>query len=212
MSKIRLTIVRHGETTANALSIIQGQTDVPLNECGIQQAARVAEALKDEKFDAVYSSDLSRAMITARAIVPEGKITELAILREWHLGFWQGKNLNEIQREYPQEYAGFCRGEADLRIPGGETQNELRKRIEDFLDSLLKNHPEGGKILMVSHGGVIRTLFPILMGEGSNTFSKPPKVGNCSISRFLWEGDSWQLISWNEEGHLKGLNVLETRY
>ena len=211
MNQIRLIIVRHGETTANALNIIQGHTDVPLNERGVQQAARVAEALKDEKFDAVYSSDLSRAMMTARAIVPEGEIIELKALREWNLGFWQGKNLNEIQKEYSEEYAGFCRGEADLRIPGGETQNELRKRVYDFLSSLPEKHPEGGKILMVSHGGVIRSLFPILIG-GSDTFFKPPKVGNCSISRFLWLGDSWQLISWNEEGHLKGLNVLETRY
>lgn len=211
MSKIRLIIVRHGETTANALSIIQGHTDVPLNERGVQQAARLAEALKDEKFDAVYSSDLSRAMTTARAIVPEGEIIALPALREWHLGVWQGKDLDRIQKDYPEIYAGFCRGEADLRIPGGETQRELWKRIKDFLDFLLKNHPDGGKILLVTHGGVIRSLFPIFMGE-NNVYPKAPKVGNCSISRFLREGDSWQLISWNEEGHLKGLNVLETRY
>lgn len=211
MSTIRLIIVRHGETTANALNIIQGQTDVPLNERGVQQAARVAEALKDEKFDAVYSSDLSRAMTTARAIVPEGEITALPALREWHLGVWQGKDLDRIKKDYPEIYAGVYRGEANLRIPGGETRNELRQRIKDFLESLPAKHPEGGKILMVSHGGAIRALFRVLVGE-NNIYSKPPEVGNCSISRFLWEGDSWQLISWNEEGHLKGLNVLETRY
>ena len=70
MNRTEFYIVRHGETAANSRNVVQGQNDVPLNETGLAQAARLAERLKAVHFDAVYASDLSRAMRTARIIAP----------------------------------------------------------------------------------------------------------------------------------------------
>ena len=89
--------VRHGQTAANAGSIIQGHTDVPLDETGLKQADIVAKRLSNTHFDVIYSSDLSRALVTAKKISGSREVITTPQLREWHLGHWQGRSLDEIK-------------------------------------------------------------------------------------------------------------------
>ena len=96
--------VRHGQTAANATGVIQGQTDVLLDETGLAQAKLVGARLKKHHFDAIYSSDLTRAMVTAREIADGREIIATPQLREWHLGHWQSKNIEQIKIDYPEEY------------------------------------------------------------------------------------------------------------
>ena len=96
MNRTEFYIVRHGETAANSRNVVQGQNDVPLNETGLAQAARLAERLKAVHFDAVYASDLSRAMRTARIIAPGAAVVPLPELREWNLGDWVGLPFGEV--------------------------------------------------------------------------------------------------------------------
>ena len=214
MSKLELVIVRHGETTANAAGIIQGQTDVPLNEKGIMQAEMARNALRDETFDYAYASDLSRAMVTARRILPDMEVNPSPLLREWDLGNWAGKSIREIKEEDAAAYAGFSRSDPDTLIPGGETRRQVEERVKKFMESLMEKHKEeGGKILLVSHYGVITAIFWYLISGGNPHCAKNPQMTNAAISRFQYENGFWQMISWNEKSHLtKKEGITEERF
>ena len=127
-----VVIVRHGETDYNLTNTIQGQTDIPLNENGIKQAFLVAEHLKGEKFTYAYSSDLSRAMMTAKTIAPGLEIIADSRLREWHLGDWQGKTVDEINKMSPGGFRAAL-NDPDAKVPNGESSNELLMRINAFI-------------------------------------------------------------------------------
>lgn len=205
-----IVIVRHGETDYNLTNTIQGQTDVPLNATGLLQARLTAKRLEKEEFSFVYSSDLSRAVVTAETIAPGKEILCDSRLREWHLGDWQGKTLKEIESIYPGGFRAFLNNGEKVKVPNGESGYDIKMRVKMFLLDLQAKHKEG-KILIVSHGGAIRRLFHILMGE-NNSFAELPQSDNTSISRFLYREDHWRLVSWNDTGHLANTLLPGTKY
>lgn len=208
--KLEIYIVRHGETQYNLTGTIQGQTNVPLNETGLHQADLAAKRLAEENFTFAYSSDLSRAMVTAEKIVPRLAVTADERLREWHLGQWQGKTLAEIEELYEGGFRAFLNAGDKAKVPGGESGYDVFTRVRKFLTELPEKHPEG-KILIVSHGGAIKRMFHFLMGE-HNSFRELPQVDNTSISRFIYRNGCWRMICWNDTSHLAGSTLLGTRY
>src|SRR5690349_19250309 len=95
---LKITLVRHGQSTGNAAECFTGQTDVALSELGQRQAELTAQALINESFTAIYSSDLQRARITAETIAIHHKL-DINIdnrLREINLGLFQGKSFIEV--------------------------------------------------------------------------------------------------------------------
>ena len=196
-------MVRHGETDANVKDIVQGQSDVPLNSCGIQQAACVGKRLGNFPFDAIYSSDLCRAAVTAQNIAGTREIQFTQELREWNLGNWQGKYISQISEEYPEEFKLFKAHSIFFRPEGGESICEFRTRAADFLDMLAKKH-SGQSVLCVTHGGFLRaTLLNIMNME---KYPVSARTDNTSISCFKTTdgGKSWQLVFWNDASHLHG--------
>lgn len=204
-----VVIVRHGETDYNLTNTIQGQTDIPLNENGIKQAQLVAERLKGEHFTAVYSSDLSRAMVTAKTIAPGLEIIPDRRLREWLLGDWQGKTVAEIEKMSPGGFRAAI-NDPDSKVPNGESSNDILMRINTFITDLVKTHTEG-KILLVSHGGAIRKMFHVFMGL-HNSFKELPQVDNTAVCRLVYNTDHWRLVCWNDTSHLAGCELMGTRY
>ena len=200
-------IVRHGETDANLYNMIQGQTDVPLNESGLKQAELVGRRLRNFPFDVIYSSDLSRALITAKSIAGDREVITTKELREWNLGAWQGKYLSDIAVEFAEEYNLFKTRSADFRPTDGESVKEFKIRAENFMEHIAKKHP-GKTILCVSHGGFLRSILANVMNLDNYTDAR---ADNTSISCFrtLNNGESWQLVSWNDTSHLDG-NVVYT--
>jgi len=196
-------VVRHGETAANSRNIVQGQSDVPLNDTGLAQAARLAERLKTVRFDAVYSSDLSRAMRTARIVAPGCEPIPTRALREWDLGDWVGRPLDEVKRLYPDEVDGFLHDREELRITGGESKREAYGRVCRFLDELAERE-SGKRLLLVTHCGVIRAMLKHVLGITA-ALPRQPQVGNASFSRLLHADGRWQLGGWNDVSHLDGL-------
>jgi len=196
-------VVRHGETAANSRNIVQGQSDVPLNENGLAQAGRLAERLKSVKFDAVYASDLGRAMRTARIIAPYLEPIPTPALREWNLGDWQGRPFSEVKQLYPDEVDGFLHDRETLQITGGESKAEAYGRINRLLDELAERE-SGKRLLLVTHCGVIRAMLKHVLG-GPASLPRQPQVGNASFSRLLYADGCWQLGSWNDISHLEGL-------
>lgn len=153
-------LVRHGQTDWNLAGRYQGQSDIPLNQTGIEQARTLAQKLDGMSFDAIYSSDLSRAFQTA-SIAAEKlhlPVRKDRRLREICQGTWEGMSLQEVREKYIED---FDRGAADptfSRAPGGESVLEVATRMAEAANDIHKNHPHG-KILLVSHGLAVSTLY-----------------------------------------------------
>jgi broad specificity phosphatase PhoE len=128
--KTRVYIVRHGETDWNAELRVMGQLDIPLNERGRAQAHRTAELLAHEHFDAIYSSDLVRAIETAQIIAAPHALDVLTLpeLREAYYGLWEGLTRDEVLKKFPEEYAMRSLDPANFRPSGGESRKELYTR------------------------------------------------------------------------------------
>ena len=199
------TIIRHGETEANLKSVIQGQTDVPLDAVGEDQARRLGRRWQGKSFDVVYSSDLSRAMRTAELALPGQKPVPTPELREMDLGDWCGLSVAEVAARFPEEWKAFRSGSIECRASGGESRREVLRRTERFFEETARKHP-GQEILVVTHGGVLRAFFTMIMGGEGASFPLQPATGNTGITTADLDLDTglWRLICWNDTAHLGG--------
>lgn len=156
----KLILVRHGETEWNAEKKFQGHTDTQLSPEGLRQAAHLADSLAEEKIAAVYSSDLNRAFVTAEAVAKRHGLTVkgLSSLREIKFGDWEGLTYTAIHEKWPSQLSGLFTTPGEIVIPGGESFYELKKRATDTIDELVAKH-EGETVVVVAHGGTIRTIF-----------------------------------------------------
>jgi len=155
----RLYLVRHGETDWNLQGRWQGQADVALNDHGRQQAQQSAVKLAAIPLEAIYSSDLSRAAETARAI---GRVNPAPLvleprLREIHQGEWQGLQVGEIQARYADAYHQRLQNPLMMAAPGGETTQQVRDRALAAVGDLLAAYPRGN-VAVVSHGFTLAVL------------------------------------------------------
>jgi probable phosphoglycerate mutase len=144
---VELWLVRHGETTYNAARRIAGWCDPPLTERGRAQAAAVAEVVDGDAFDSVWSSDLARAIETAR-LAGRDAVADRRI-RECNFGVWEGRRFDEVDAADTEVFMEF----RDFDIEGGDSHASFRERVEGFVGEL----PPGRHLLFV-HGGVIRIL------------------------------------------------------
>jgi 2,3-bisphosphoglycerate-dependent phosphoglycerate mutase len=144
---VKLWLIRHGETHWNANRRFQGWTDVGLTEVGKSQATELAAVLSDRVFDGVWSSDLSRAVDTARLAYGEPAVDQR--LRELDFGDLEGLVWDELEPGIQTQLIGFD----DFVAPGGESIADFKLRVIEFLDGL-----PPGEHLVVTHGGVIRML------------------------------------------------------
>lgn len=208
MSDTNITFLRHGVTDWNLEARWQGQTDIPLNGQGEQQALAVAERLAAVPFDVILSSDLSRAAETARAVLRmkgSSDITFDACWRERHAGVFEGLISPEIEQDYPEEYAAIMRGK--LEPPEGESFTDFTARIRTGLEGILAEHA-GKSVLVVSHGGTIRGVAHITLGvPQERTWSY--SVGNTALSQFTHTERGWKLVNWNDTNHLTTRNTPE---
>ena len=204
-------VVRHGETDANLNGYLQGQSDVPLNELGLRQAECTAERLRHEHFDHIFSSDLSRAMVTAQTIARFHSlpVVGLRALREWNLGVLQGGRWADLREKYPDVDRAFREGSNVTKVPGGESISDLHQRVADCLDELADRY-EGKRLLLVSHGGAIKQMFRHVVCMDIGEFSRMPLTGNTGVSSFRRIDGQWQLVSWNDLSHLRNLKENES--
>ena len=189
-----LCLVRHGETEWNLTRRYQGTTDIPLNDKGRAQARRVAEALGGERWDAIVSSPLSRAMETARAVAATTgieTIEEDRDLQERAYGEAEGLTLAEREKTWPG---------GDW--PGLESWDDVATRVMIAIERIAAAHP-GRRVIVVCHGGVINTILAVLskneLGTGKTV------ILNTSRTTVTRTGDGWTIDSVNETGHLEAV-------
>lgn len=208
--------VRHGETDWNLQDRVQGHTDIPLNATGITQAIDLSQLLASVPFSAAFSSDLSRAQQTAELILKPRSLPVMIspALRERSAGALEGaerKKLEEGIRPFLLSEKALNQESYFHSVwhPEVETLHSVFKRVTDFLFPLVINHP-GQPLLVVSHGGVLRSLL--------DHFSFTPKkrwiVDNCGFIKIKIENQHLKLLDSHRISHgswLPGNSVTKKR-
>lgn len=172
-------LVRHGATDWNDRRLAQGHADIPMNARGRRQAADAARALEDRRVDAVYASDLRRAIDTAVEIArPRGlDVVTDASLREIDQGEWEGVHVDEIRRRWPELWGPARHFRAR---PGGEAPGEVRTRAVAALERIARAHPDG-TVAVVSHGGTMRWIVAEALGLDDDDSGRLRGVANGGI-------------------------------
>jgi len=161
ISGIRIFLVRHGETHWNLTHRFQGRVDVPLTQEGKNQARALALTLKGEPLVAIYSSPLARAVETARFIKefhPSTPLFEEEAITEMDLGEFDGMEAAHWFSHYQDFLKAWRSNPGCLKIPGGESLQEVQKRAIDALKRITKLHPPGSTLLLCSHNFVNRAI------------------------------------------------------
>ena len=184
-------LVRHGATEWNETKRAQGQADIPLSPLGRAQAREIADQLRDLSLAAVYSSDLMRAMDTARAIAAEHGLDVVAdaAFREVDQGAWTGLTTDEIKRRWPELWGSARHYSAR---PGGESPDEVRERALAALGRVARAHPDG-TVVVVSHGGTIRWLSAEALGYDDRESAR---------IRGLFNGGAVSLVAGVQDGRV----------
>lgn len=203
----RLVLVRHGETTHNALGVAQGWSDSELSPRGREQIERVAARLRDLGAGSLWSSSLPRAVTTATVI---GRITALEPallddLREMHCGDWEGMASPDIHRGEPEAYRRWI-ADPHEPCPGGESFRDVQVRMERALDAIDRAEDGSGTAVVVSHGTAIRVVATSLLGiplAAARNFAQD----NAAVNVFERRPERWILRLWNDTTHCAGLDV-----
>lgn len=188
-----INLIRHGETDWNLQRKYQGSSDVPLNARGREQVVALGTSMRGEHWDAIYSSDLSRAMDTARAVADGVGIARDDIqpdprLRERAYGVAEGLTLAEREARWPEgEWEGL------------ESWEAVATRAMEAITDYANAHP-GGRIIVVAHGGTINAILATIsdgeLGTGKTV------IGNTSRTFLTREGDECRIGEINVLDHL----------
>ena len=197
----KLLLVRHGDTEANSAERYWGRSDVKLSAAGLRQAAQLRHRLATEKIDAIYSSDLSRALVTAETIASEHKLEVIACaeLREINFGKFEGLNFDEVSQRYPEVAKLWAEWNPGLKFPDGEDFDEFGIRVSKFTSRLEKHKPEE-TILIVAHSGSLRVLMCQLLGIEHHWRQFRLNLGSLSILETYPQGAI--LTRLNDVSHL----------
>lgn len=195
---IRLLMLRHGQTIWNAQRRYQGQSDVPLDETGLRQVQTLARHFASQHVDAIYSSDLQRAMQTAQPVAAAlGKpVVADSRLREVAFGAWEGLTYLDIQKRWPDEYAAWQHDPVTHIPPGGENLAQVAQRVGAVVDEIRQKN-EGQTVLLVAHGGALRAIICHALELPSHAFWRL-SLSSGSLSELKLYSDTAVLTLFND--------------
>jgi uncharacterized phosphatase len=189
---VQLYLVRHGETDWNLAHRIQGSTDIPLNETGRGQARTTGELLATRRWDAILASPLSRAFETASIIAREVDLpapTAIPEIVERNYGAAEGLTGDDMDARFP----------GDTPVPGRESREDVVDRVMPALLRLAEQRP-GESVIVVSHGGVIRSVLHAVDPDGSHGM-----ITNGSVHSFRYEEGGFALIAFDDPIQVESL-------
>jgi alpha-ribazole phosphatase len=194
----RLYLVRHGQVEGFEKVPIYGHTDAVLTEVGILQFEKLADRLRYSNIQAVYSSDLKRAVTGARTIgrhhdVPHHVLPEL---REIYFGDWEGLGLQEVREHFPEKVLSRTTDPVNFRAPGnGESILELSKRVMPCFEGILSRQ-QGRDFLVVAHAAVNRVILCSALGlDLKHMFRLHQDYGCLNIVDYFQDGAVARLIN-----------------
>ncbi|MHC9542278.1 MAG: histidine phosphatase family protein [Vulcanimicrobiota bacterium] len=213
---MKIFLVRHGETTYNKETRFQGQQDAPLTPNGQSQAGAVADRFEKaeksgEHFDAIYSSPLSRCMDTADAIGSKlnmKPVTEPG-LKEMRMGEWESKTPGEVKEQYRTAEGKPLMSEwmsdpVSNKVPGGETVDDVEKRVVATLDKIIKENRQDANVVLVTHGGPISVILCKVLDQSLKEANKK-HIANTSVTVLDVKKDlsDAKLLSENDTSHME---------
>ena len=185
---LNIYLIRHGETAWNAdNNRYCGRTDIPLTEKGLKQAEILRQQLGSVKWDGVFSSPLQRAFTTAQIASGSAVIKDDRLI-EADFGLWEGKTKDEFLAENEQLWTSWMNDPAKNRAGGtGESGAEIVQRVNDFFQSLQKQHSTGN-FLVAAHNGVNRLFLSHKLGMPLGNYRRF-FMENATASMFTLEPD-----------------------
>lgn len=206
--KTTLIFVRHGFSVSNDQKYFTGNLDIPLTELGRAQADKCAEYLKDYAVDFLYSSDLSRAMDTAK---PISEAVHLPIcpdpaLREINAGDWEGVKFTDLDIRYPESYRLWRTDIGNAVCDGGESVQAFSRRILKGVSAIAERHA-GKTVLIATHATPIRVISTVASGLPVHRMAEIPWVSNASISIFEYASGSFRTIRKDITEHLGSMRT-----
>lgn len=205
MSSTELLLIRHGETAWNAEHRIQGHLDIPLSATGIRQAALLADRLARETIVAVYSSELTRARLTAEPFAARLglDITSDTRLRERSFGVFEGLTADEIAARHPEGFRRWRERDPAWAIDEGESGQQLIDRVLSALNDITQRHP-GESVAVVTHGGVLDVVYRAARGLHWGA-PRQHQMLNASINRLSAQASPLVLsiLGWGDVAHLE---------
>ncbi|ACB86445.1 histidine phosphatase family protein [Natranaerobius thermophilus] len=206
---MRLLLIRHGESTGNFEERFQGKKEYQLTDRGCKQAQNLAEKLRNESFDAVYTSSLSRAHDTAKEICKYHSLDPIVdeLLSEYCWGVIEGHTREEIKDKYPDLGMKLEEDFFATSIPEEEGMMNLKNRVSDFYDKIFSNYNGNlnrPNIAVVSHGRVLGGLVVYLTGYSFYHTPWPYTFSNASITEisYWYEYDKGRIVKMNDTSHL----------
>ncbi len=206
MRVTRLYLIRHGQSAGNAEGRFGGHSATPLSDLGFQQATTTAEALARERIDAIYSSDLLRAVQTAQPLADllGLPIIQTPAFRERHVGVLEGLTFDESKELHPDDYYALVNRNINHTITKGESYRHLLRRANRELGQIIDAH-RGERVAVFSHTGAICFLTLQMIGA-INRFTKQTPwlvTSNCGINRFEIRGrNNVRVLAINDTRHL----------
>ncbi len=204
-----LIITRHGYSEYNKTRMYTGQVDVALTDLGLRQAAKTAEYVAETyQIDAIYSSDLKRAMSTAiplseRLGIP---VIKEPLIKEIYGGLWENKLMPEIDRLYHDDYQVYKTTIGLARCTGGESLAELQARALEGMKKIAEEN-DGKTVFVATHGGVLITLISAWMGLPLEKMHETPPATNSSITEVIYENGEFKIEKYSFDDHLGELKV-----
>lgn len=199
----RLLIVRHAESAFNDQNRIQGHKDSGLTSRGLRQAKLLSRRLKDFKIDKIYSSDLGRAYSTTLEIVRRTRLPIIRdpLLREIHLGDWEGRTPDEVDALYDKGYQKWLKKPSSIVIPKGELLKNFRKRVTERV-RIIAQANRGKTVLIVTHGGVITALLADWLKADFDNLLIHLHIDNTSLSVVDETQKSVRVCGINDSSHI----------
>lgn len=202
-----LYLVRHGQTAANQRRLLQGSSDHPLDELGLSQARLIAEHFTTlPPVDAILSSPLQRALVTARLIGDRiGQTPRVHPgLTELDFGNWENREFAELQAEHPELAARFLDvDDYEVGWPGGETRQGFYNRISATFQALLAEY-QRHRVVVVAHGGVFGAFLAMIEGNSPNDLGRYD-ILNCSLTELHVTNVRTEIRLRNDVCHLESL-------
>ncbi|MFB1481695.1 histidine phosphatase family protein [Corallococcus sp. RDP092CA] len=203
-------LLRHGETEWNASGRLQGHLNSVLSREGLRQADALAARLATLPFQALYSSDLDRAVQTAARIAARTghDLQQDARLRERGLGVLEGLTRAEASQRHPEVFAAYTEGHADSVVPGGESPSQRLRLALHCLEELGARHPEA-RVVVVTHGGVLSALLRHCLGIPP-TVPRTFSVLNAGWNQFDLHQGTLRMVTWGDVSHLRTPSLDDT--
>lgn len=200
----KFILVRHGQTEWNLSGRYQGQSDIELSPVGLKQAEILAEHFPVDKIDAIYSSDLKRAFVTAEKVGKKYKcpVIKEPAFREICFGDWEGLTYEQITKKWPYALADFFQRPDILDIPNGESFLNVQKRAVNKIKELAVSHKDE-TLAVFAHGAIIRTVLAAAVNSPLR-YLWSFRQDNTAVNIIIYDCEGFMLQLANSTEHLRG--------